>query len=222
MRLIVCWCTILLNLPKSRNFCFLLYSTLMEGYTHAAKVKDRTIFQAVTVSMYIHHNLLELAIECYNSGNPLVLTAVGWKKVSYSVGYLYFRVWNACKNAVHCVGNGKWAMFGGYPQLRGGVPLSVGVLQVTTSKMPTPMPPGVSNVSRSIQHMIHHHYRFLLVVKMDWCNTDINGTKLDPKVQYPEMVRDSIQLHNYSILPQELASVYIYLPIDHTTKWAII
>ena len=26
-------------------------------------------------------------------------------------------------------------------------------------------------------------------VKMDWCNTDINGTQLDPKVQYPQMVR---------------------------------
>jgi alpha-galactosidase len=26
-------------------------------------------------------------------------------------------------------------------------------------------------------------------VKMDWCSTDINGTKLDPKVQYPEMAR---------------------------------
>ena len=25
-------------------------------------------------------------------------------------------------------------------------------------------------------------------VKMDWCNTDINGTQLDPKVQYPQMV----------------------------------
>jgi alpha-galactosidase len=24
-------------------------------------------------------------------------------------------------------------------------------------------------------------------VKMDWCNTDINGTQLDPKIQYPEM-----------------------------------
>ena len=24
-------------------------------------------------------------------------------------------------------------------------------------------------------------------VKMDWCNTNINGTQLDPKVQYPEM-----------------------------------
>ena len=23
---------------------------------------------------------------------------------------------------------------------------------------------------------------------MDWCNTDINGTQLDPKVQYPQMV----------------------------------
>ena len=26
-------------------------------------------------------------------------------------------------------------------------------------------------------------------VKMDWCHTEINGTQLDPKVQYPEMVR---------------------------------
>ena len=25
-------------------------------------------------------------------------------------------------------------------------------------------------------------------VKMDWCNTKINGTQLDPKVQYPQMV----------------------------------
>ena len=33
-----------------------------------------------------------------------------------------------------------------------------------------------------------------VVVKMDWCSTDINGTKLDPKVQYPEMV--SIELYN--------------------------
>ena len=25
-------------------------------------------------------------------------------------------------------------------------------------------------------------------VKMDWCNTNINGTQLDPKVQYAQMV----------------------------------
>ena len=25
-------------------------------------------------------------------------------------------------------------------------------------------------------------------VKMDWCNTNINGTELEPKVQYAEMV----------------------------------
>jgi alpha-galactosidase len=25
-------------------------------------------------------------------------------------------------------------------------------------------------------------------VKMDWCNTNINGTQLNPKVQYPQMV----------------------------------
>jgi alpha-galactosidase len=26
-------------------------------------------------------------------------------------------------------------------------------------------------------------------VKMDWCNTNINGTQLDPRIQYPEMSR---------------------------------
>ena len=36
-------------------------------------------------------------------------------------------------------------------------------------------------------------------VKMDWCNTKVNGTELDPKVQYAQMV--SILPHyinNYS------------------------
>ena len=28
-----------------------------------------------------------------------------------------------------------------------------------------------------------------VVLKMDWCNTKINGTELDPKTQYPQMVR---------------------------------
>ena len=28
---------------------------------------------------------------------------------------------------------------------------------------------------------------------MDWCNHEVNGTTLDPKVQYPEMVSDYIK-----------------------------
>ena len=31
---------------------------------------------------------------------------------------------------------------------------------------------------------------------MDWCDTDVNGTQLNPKIQYPEMVRIII-IHTY-------------------------
>lgn len=31
-------------------------------------------------------------------------------------------------------------------------------------------------------------------VKMDWCNTKVNGSELDPKDQYPQMVRNEIYL----------------------------
>ena len=59
--------------------------------------------------------------------------------------------------------------------------------------MQTRMRHGELNVSRYLytsRHIrIHVHDHNAVVVKMDWCSTDINGTKLDPKVQYPEMVR---------------------------------
>ena len=38
-------------------------------------------------------------------------------------------------------------------------------------------------------------------VKMDWCNTNVDGKQLDPKIQYPQMVNISdlsIFCHNES------------------------
>ena len=69
-------------------------------------------------------------------------------------------------------------------------------IQVTISKMQTLMHHGELSVSQSSYSVYCLSspsficvFSVIIDVKMDWCNTKINGTQLDPKVQYPEMVR---------------------------------
>lgn len=87
------------------------------------------------------------------------------------------------------------------------------VAMVTMSRMQTHMPSGVWNVSPLVYpyrcfywlHVLYTVYRLYILtvllniyvdVKMDWCNTEINGSQLDPKTQYPQMVRVfSVQNH---------------------------
>ena len=67
-------------------------------------------------------------------------------------------------------------------------------LQVITNRMLKRMPPGVCSVSpcTAVPHSVHASHSVHVNspdVKMDWCNTKVNGTQLDPKVQYAEMVK---------------------------------
>ena len=48
-------------------------------------------------------------------------------------------------------------------------------------------------------------------VKMDWCNTEFNGTKLDPHKQYAEMVT-KMPLLQFTLVPYQSAA------LDNTTK----
>ena len=68
-------------------------------------------------------------------------------------------------------------------------------VMATMNRMLKPLFSGVWNVSKSVDlvltkcHYYYYHYLCLFIdVKMDWCNTNINGTQLDPKVQYAQMV----------------------------------
>ena len=65
------------------------------------------------------------------------------------------------------------------------------VVMVITCKMPTPMHSGEWSVSSTCyKKLVLHNYLLINIdVKMDWCNTNINGTELEPKVQYAQMVR---------------------------------
>ena len=63
----------------------------------------------------------------------------------------------------------------------------------TTAKMLRRMLPGEWNVRCVCQCSLRCSYSPYCTlptdVKMDWCNTKINGTQLDPKEQYPQMVK---------------------------------
>lgn len=71
------------------------------------------------------------------------------------------------------------------------------LMQVTMSRTPRRTPTGEWSVSSAGAHLVHVcsvNPPAAADVKMDWCNTDINGTQLDPKVQYPQMVRAHMHL----------------------------
>ena len=64
----------------------------------------------------------------------------------------------------------------------------------TTTRMPRHMLNGELNVSCSYTAVLYfkllcsYYYNATTDVKMDWCNTKIDGKELDPKDQYPQMV----------------------------------
>ena len=80
-------------------------------------------------------------------------------------------------------------------------------LQGIMSKMLQLMPAGVLNVGELALCIVvccksMCIVSLLLDVKMDWCNSKVNGTQLEPRVQYPQMVSCIMRYNHIQLNPR--------------------